>query len=153
MRNSRGYIGTLVNISSAELSDIIYILFRSSCNNIHSMKRFYGIFSCCGFSAEHNSTCSVVYRICYIGSFSSCRTRILNHRVKHLCSGYYLLSRLIRLLDKLLLNYGNLLKRNFYTHISSCNHNSVGSPYNFIYILNALFVFYLGNNTHIITII
>ena len=53
-------------------------------------------------------------------------------------------------MDKLLLYSRYLNKRNFNTHISSCNHYTVCYTKNIIYIVNAVLVFDLCNYAYIL---
>ena len=76
-----------------------------------------------------------------------------HHGVKHLCSCYDLLVRIVYLLDDHLLDDRHILKRYLNTHISSCDHDSIGHSDYVVYIVNALHILNLGDDIDIVTLI
>ncbi len=73
----------------------------------------------------------------------------MNHGLQHLCCCYYLFSFGNRLFNDLLLKHGNLFQRNFNTHISSGNHNTIGYIDDFVQILDTLHILNFSNDHHL----
>ena len=115
----------------------------------HHLKRFQRIFPLRRLSWQHYRICSVIYSIGNICNFRSCRTRITHHRVQHLGCRNNCFKVHITFLNNHFLKIRNFFCRNFYSKISSRNHNPVCSTDNFINIFNSFCILYFCNNRNI----
>ena len=115
----------------------------------HHLECLYRVFTLCCLPGKHDSIGSVIYRICHVGYLCTCRTRIPDHGIEHLCRRDNRFEVIITFLDNLFLNIWNFLCRNFHTHITSCHHDAVRTPDNFINIADSLRIFDLGNDRNV----
>mmetsp|Transcript_15710 Transcript_15710/g.32480 ORF Transcript_15710/g.32480 Transcript_15710/m.32480 type:complete len:436 (-) Transcript_15710:247-1554(-) len=110
--------------------------------------RFFGVQSCCGFGAQHNGISTIINSSCNIGGFGSSGRWALNHRFQHLCGDDNRLSLLSAFINDRLLQDWNILRRAFYSKITSCHHDSVAQFDQFLQIVSveARGFFDLGHN-------
>ena len=118
--------------------------FRHSCNGQH------GVLACRSFAGEHDSTRTVVYRICNVGYLRSRRAGIVYHRLEHLGRGDNALAEQAALCDKSLLYRRKLLERYLNAHIASAYHYAVAYRADIFYIIYTRAVFYLSYDAHLI---
>ena len=130
---------------------IIYITLRVLRYLGHGADGLHRIFSRCRLSGKHYGAGAVIYGVCHVSDLGPCRTRIMDHGVKHLRSRYDYLSDGSDLFDDALLYRRYLPYRYLHTEISSCHHYSVGRSNDLIYVLDALAVFYLSYDSDILS--
>ena len=118
-------------------------------NSSHCLQCLQWILTHRRLSRKHNCICTIINCIRYIGNLSSCRSRISNHRIKHLCCCNNWLTSKIALLNQHLLNSWNLLCWNLNTHITSSYHDTISKFKNLIDIVDTFLVLDLSNNLHI----
>ena len=119
----------------------------------HGSYRFNRILSISSFSTQHQCIRTIINRIGDIGYFRACRTRIVNHRMKHLSSHNHRLLGQGTFLDKHSLNTRDFLLWHFDTQITTGNHHPIGHFQNFINIVYPFLVFNFSNDADIASII
>ena len=127
---------------------IVDVLFRSLGNFGHCLNSFHRICSCCSFTGKHNCRCSVIDCIGNVCCLRPGWSWIFYHGFQHLCRCDYMLSLCLRHFDHLLLYYRYFFHRNFYTQITSCNHNAIRYCKNILQIAYPLHTFNFSNNLH-----
>ena len=123
------------------------------CDICHHLKSINRIFTSCCLSGKHDRIGSVVDRIGNISYLCTCRTRITDHGIKHLCCCDNRCIMFVTLTDDFLLDVRYLACRNFHTEISSGNHDTVRCFNDGINILNTLCILDLRDNTDILSTI
>ena len=134
-----------------EILLIINGCLRTLCDLRHHLNSLYRIFTCRTFAGQHDSTCTIVDCICNVCCLRTCRARVLNHGIEHLCRRDNLLARHIYLIDDHLLDDRNFLTRNLHTHISTGNHDSIRYIDDIIDMIHALRILDFGNDVNIIS--
>jgi len=67
-----------------------------------------------------------------IGSLSTSRARVIDHRFKHLCGSHNGLARNVALGDNHLLRQRHLFTGNFHPHVATCHHDTIGHSKDFV---------------------
>ena len=112
----------------------------------HHLKRLQRVFTLCGLSRKHNRICSVVNSIRHISNLCSCRARITDHRVKHLCRRNNRLKVVVALLDHHFLKVRNFFRRNLHAQIASCYHDTIRRTDDLIDITDSFRIFNLRDD-------
>ena len=121
------------------------------CNLCHHLNCLYRIFTGSTLARQHNRTCTIIDCIGYIRCLRTCRTRILDHGIQHLCRCDNLLTSHIYLIDNHLLDNWDFLARNLHTHISTGYHNTIGHINDIVDVVNAFRILDLGNDIDVIS--
>ena len=109
----------------------------------HTLNGLYGILTCGSLTGEHNRGGSVVNRVSNVGYLGSCRSRIVYHTLEHLSSGDNALAEKSALLDKILLNGGNLYEGDLNAEVAAGYHDAIcnlADLFNIIYARTVLIV-------------
>ena len=147
MRNSIGNIIFWKFLQLAETLLVVNVILGILC---HGLYRLYRIFSGSGLSGKHDRTGSIINCICNIRCFRSGRTRIFHHGIQHLCCCDNNFSCIVHLFNDQFLDGRNFLNWDFYTHISSGNHDAIRDSQNFINVIHTLTILNLSKNLHVI---
>ena len=123
------------------------------CNTTHHLKCLYRIFTGCSLSGKHSSTCSLEDRVGNVCSLCTGWSRMRDHRVKHLCRSDNRFTCCVNFLDDFLLDNRYIFRRNFNTHVTSGDHDSICCFDDFINIVNTLLIFNLGNDLNLLAAI
>ena len=97
-------------------------------------------------AGEHHGVGAVINGVGHVGNFGARGPRILDHRLEHLRRRDHRLEILRRAADDVLLNRGNLLRRNFNAQIAARHHDAVGGLQNAVEMLDGLRLFELGDD-------
>mmetsp|Transcript_2067 Transcript_2067/g.3282 ORF Transcript_2067/g.3282 Transcript_2067/m.3282 type:complete len:208 (+) Transcript_2067:385-1008(+) len=109
-----------------------------TCNDfIHSLNNLHWIFALGCFTRKHNTISSVVYSISYVRDFGPGWSGIFRHAFQHLGSNDDRLSGCVTSCYHFFLCISDLLNRNFYTQITTCNHDSVRLFQNIIKVIQS----------------
>ena len=117
----------------------------------HHFQSFYRILACSRLSGKHDRTGSLINGVRNVCRLRTGRTRMDHHGVEHLCCSDNNLSCRIYLLNNLLLDDRHMFQRNFHTHVSSGDHDSVCRLDDRINVIHALLIFNLGNDMDFIS--
>ena len=104
---------------------VLKTLFNTKRDAVHRCNCFHRIITACRLAGKHDGICAVKDRIADIGDLCAGRARVIRHRLEHLCRNDNRLACCIALADNLLLNNGNVLRRDFDAEIAACDHNAV----------------------------
>ena len=115
----------------------------------HGLRSLYRVLTVSGFSGEHYSIRTVVYRIGYVGNLRSGRSWISDHGIQHLGCRNNQLSMEITFFDNLLLQMRKTASFHFYAQVSSCHHDSVCLINDGIQIIQSLLGLNLSDNLHL----
>ena len=123
--------------------------FHALGNAFHRGGRLDGIFAARRLTAQHDSVGAVEDRVADIGNLRAGRTGIGRHGLKHLRRDNDGFARRVAFLDDVLLNDRDVFSGNFDAEIAARNHDPVGDRNDLIDVVNAGFVFDLGNDLHV----
>ena len=112
----------------------------------HHGDGFDGILADGGFAGEHHGVGAVVDGVGDVGDLGARGARILDHRLQHLRGRDDRLAVLGGAANDVLLNGGNLFRRNFHAQIAARHHDAVGDLQNAVEVLDGLRLFELGDD-------
>ena len=133
-------------IETFAVVDFLLCTFSDSCHHLNS---FYRISTCCCLTRKHSSTCSVVDSVSYVSSLGTSRTRVLHHGIEHLCSCDNYFTCCDYFFDNHLLDDWNFFFRDFYTHVTTGNHDTFAGLDDRVDVINTLRVFDFSDDTDI----
>ena len=139
----------LVNLSILHRINVIerrLVLLSLLCNARHGLNSLYRILTAGSFARKHQGICTVEDSVGNICNLGTCRTRILNHGVEHLCSYDYRLLSLHALGDDAALDTRDSLDRHLNTQITTGNHDTIAGFDDLIDVIYTLLVLNLGDD-------
>ena len=95
---------------------------------------------------EHHGVGAVVDRVGHVGDLGARGPRVLDHRLQHLRGGDHRLAELGGAADDVLLNGGNLLRRQLDAQVAAGHHDGVGGGEDGVQVLDGLGLFQLGDD-------
>ena len=139
----------LVNLSILHRINVVerrLVLFRLFGNACHSLNSLYRILTAGCFARKHQGVCTVEDSVGNICNLGTCRTRILDHGVEHLCSHDYRFLSLHALGDDAALDTRDSLDRHLNTQVTTGNHNAIAGFDDLIDVIYTLLVLDLRDN-------
>ena len=121
------------------------------CNLCHHLKGINRIFTSCCLTGKHDRIGSIVDRIGNVRYLRTCRTRITDHGIQHLCCCDNRCIMFIAFTDDLFLDVRHLACRNLHAKISSGNHDTIRCFNDGINVLNTFCILNLRNNTDVLS--
>jgi len=112
----------------------------------HSLNSLYRILTASCFARKHQGICTVEDSVGNICNLGTCRTRILDHGVEHLCSHDYRFLSLHALGDDAALDTRDSLDRHLNTQVTTGNHNAIAGFDDLIDVIYTLLVLDLRDN-------
>ena len=137
--------------AETELLIKVNVSFCTNCDFDHSLECFYRIFTCSSFTGKHDCTCSLIDRVGNVCGLCTCRTRVFDHGIQHLSSCDNLFSSSVYFGNDILLDNRNILKRDFNTHVTTGDHDTVSYLNDAVDVVNTLLVLDLGDDLDVLS--
>ena len=126
-----------------------FVLLGLGGNLGHGPDGFHGIFAVGGLAAQHEGVRTVVDGIGDVGHLGAGGARVVDHRVEHLGGHDDGFLGQDTLADEDTLNAGDALLRHLDAQVATGYHHAVGHFEDFVDIVHALLVLYLGDDADV----